>query len=384
MSYKPNLFSGKLDLTYSDPFSFVSGYNQLSLPKTKTALHKVKVGPYSGTQYQAKVLFIGDSVTAGTAANKASCGLAECFARELNTVFPSRSDNFIGGEKGTGSASALVTYDPRFSIGADWTTFGPGQTFGGSPFYWGAGGAVNNLAFTPAGSFDRIDLYYLSSDAPWGNATVNVDGGSSLGTLAGGTGLDYKKLTVNCTAGTHTINIVPATANVCVSGLMAWTSTASAVHVFNGGRAGVRTDLYSDATYPWSPINSLSEIQPDLCFLMLDINDTGADGTGVTAIETYTTQYTTIVNGLIAAGSEVILVSSPPNNGLGSGVIDTYRQVARNLSVSLGVPHVDLSKLWSNFAAYSAAGMSNDANHPNAAGTSFMARALARFLINIV
>lgn len=367
-----------------DPISAAfSNYNEKSLPKTKTALHKVRTGAYSGTHYQAKIICIGDSVTTGTAINKATCGLAECFARELNIFFPTRTDCFIGGEKGLASAAALQAYDPRFSIGASWAVFGAGGTFGGSPFYWATGGGANNFSFTPTGSFDRLDVYYIASDAPWGNATVNVDGGASLGTLAGGTGQGYKKLTVSCTAGTHTINVVPGSANVCPSAMMAWTSTASTVHVFNGGRSGVRSDLYSDATYPWGPISGLSQILPDLCFLMLDTNDSGADGTGATALGTYATRYAAICNAIIASGSELVLVSSPPNNGLGASVIDSYRQIARDLSKTLGVPHIDCSILWDGWASYNTSGMALDANHPNAAGTSYIAKMMARFVAGL-
>jgi lysophospholipase L1-like esterase len=379
MSYKLNPLSGSLDY-YSDAIDLSrSNYNQKSLQKTKLAISKIRQGAYSGAHYQGKILCIGDSTTVGTAGNH-NLAWPECMARYLSAYFTTSIDCFFGPSKGGLGKTAFLSQDTRFALGSAWHfDWGVGFSYGGNAALWPAGSAVSNFSFTPSAQFDRIDIYNPTGPG-WGAATVNVDGGSALGTLDFNSAYSLNKQTINCTLGTHTINVVPSNTGHCaVTGAMAWKSTASAMYVINGGASGWKIADLSDNTYPWNGIQAFSVLLPDLTIINMDINDSIT----ATDLSTYAASYAALVNAAIAAGSDVILVSSQPNNGAASATIDNYRQVARNLSTSLGIPHIDLSKLWASYSAYSTAGFAHDENHPNDLAHDYIARTIGRFIIDV-
>jgi len=330
---------------------------------------------------RGRLIFVGDSTTLGTGAGTGglydlNAAYPKSFPSALSVIlgnFVSTSFNSLAGfQQGQ---VAYATYDVRATLGANWANSSSESL--GAGFFQYTSGAVNNLSFAPAGAFDTIVVYYYSS-APAGSATVNVDGGSSLGALTtGGTQTGAKSLSVTTTKGTHTVNVVPDNnGTLYVDAIVTYDSTTPAIDIIQGGHFGAKiVDLVNDAGS--AAFIPLQKFAPDLTIINCTINDSNAG----TSLSSYTTNMQSLITEAELTG-DVLLMVGPPSNTTAAtnGTLNQYIAVLRQLAISNNIGLLNIAQRWTSYAVTNPLMPYFDTLHPEAAGYQDIGSALAGVL----
>lgn len=327
-----------------------------NIDATKFQKYRRAIGRIRSNTGRGRILFVGDSTTAGSGATAATN--YPTILRDLLTSYAVPAcDGAIWGYDAT-------IADTRQAIGSGWTT--PG--FGGwSRGGWSsASGAAGLLSFSFAHSFDTIDVYYVTG--AYGSTTVNVDGGSSLGTINSSGSLGLAKATFTCTAGVHTINFTGATGGAFnMVGVEAYSSTVGRMLISNegGGGATSASTVFGSQAYETFPL--FLTYQADLYVICLGINDAGSSVT----TSTYAANMTTLINRCKTYG-DVLIVSMPPSGDARVTLEAQYVTQMRALASSLGCGFLDLYGRWQGAPA----DYYTDGLHPSRLGYGDWAQAV--------
>jgi lysophospholipase L1-like esterase len=186
----------------------------------------------------------------------------------------------------------------------------------------------DTIKWAPAGSFDTVKLTYLQNTSGAGSATVNVDGGASLGTVNSSGARSMQSVTYTVTAGTHTLNIVGATGLFQFMGAEFSSSTAIKVQIINISAASLRTNLINYPTsQPWDYLAALATVaDPDLTIIDLMINEV-SDGTIDPSV--WGSNLQALGGAAVAAGSDVVLKTPNPASTWDAGVQLSLYQALR-------------------------------------------------------
>lgn len=352
-----------------------------AMPKFAAAVSRVQGGTGRGL-----ILALGDSTVAGAGAGSGgtsdmngaySNGWPSQFATLLNGSIPTVFQSFFGSQV---SQVAYGTYDTRLVLGANWTAAGV-SILGGVTFKF-AVGAVNNLAFTPPAAFDTIIVYYARNPG-LGTFTVNIDGGTALGTAINTNAASaLSSVTYTVAKGTHTINIVPGNDQTLhIAGIRTYDSTVPAIDIIQVGAYGALTATFDVTTSPWSAINALKTLAPDLTFIDLTINDSNAP----TLLSTYSTQLNDITVAAKVSGDGVLIVGPPSNTVLATnGTLDTFIAALKSIAAANNCRVVDTKDRWGSYAAVQPTYPYFDNFHPETAGYGDMAAAIRASLTGVV
>lgn len=350
-----------------------------------TLLHwrKAIAGVRQGTG-RGRVVIESDSTGMGQGAGTGGSGnlngaypfaWPQVLAPILSKTIPTVAQSFFGDQH---AVVAYGTYDTRVGLGANWiqSTL---STLGGFFFQYQTG-AVNNLTFNPGVSFDRFVIYYAVSTG-LGNATFNVDGGASLGTLTGAGTLALANSGVqSVTAGTHTINIVPSnTGSFYVAGILTWTSTTPAVDVIQTAYSGGTVSAFIGAGNPWSGIPALQILAPDLTIVALTVNDSNS----LTNLGAYASGLQTIVTAAKISG-DCLLMAGPPSNTTQAtnGTLSQYIQAGQAVAAANNCAYLDIPQRWTSYAYTNPVLPYFDALHPMSLGYLDMAQAVSKMVNN--
>ena len=292
------------------------------LPKWRKALSDAISGVAD-----ARVIFIGDSTTAGLlpASTGSWSRTATALAAKLLSArgVPVNANSFTGDQGRQGGAT-FTTFDPRVTLGANWSSAAAGQSFAaGSPIGNTAGSGT--FSFTPtdpvtgaAYAFDTIDVYYVQNTA-YGSFTIGVDGGAAIGATvacAGTRGLQVA--TRATTLAGHTVNI-----NATVSGqiyilyIVCSNSAQKAVRIMNhGGGSYTSTNYLMGTVGDFTPTAALTNnalsapLAPHLAIVDLGINDRRL----AAYTSTFDTNMQSLITRLQAVGSDIILCKPVPSD----------------------------------------------------------------------
>lgn len=309
---------------------------------------------------------VGSSLTTGQGAGSGggltgayAFGPIADFARLLNAALASTNNsspisyNSFYNDQNMVTAAQLNLYDPRLVLGANWA--GSVSGLAGNLIHYTTG-VVNNLSFTPNGSgvgtgggvFDTIKVKYVKN-AGTGTATINVDGGASLGTLSSAGGPSIQTDTFVVTRGTHTINIVPSNnGDFYVVGIIAYDSTIPAIDIIQLGWGGSTASNYNSGGQPYNPLNAIVDLGCSLTIISMTVNDSNAD-TGVPA---YTTNLTAFVNAALTVGDVALMVDVPSNTTQATnGTLDKYIAAMAGIAASK-TPSLVMLNMKQRFTSY--------------------------------
>lgn len=353
---------------------FVYNFDPTKLPKWRAAVAATRLG-----SREAVINCIGDSRTAGSNGNNNSYTGARPFAWPVQLPallaakgLPAHADNFYGDQNTPSAGVAYPTYDTRVSEGSGWGKNGSFWAIGPGSTITNTTNTTGVLAFTPANSFDTIDVYYVTGGG-FGSFTTNVDGGASLGTTATAGTSGVGKATFSVTAGTHTINIQNATVGngVFIYGIETRLSTARKVSVRCLGAGGASSVWWNANTNPWQGVQPIATLGGDLTIIDIAVNDSILG----TSLPTFQTNMTAILNA-VKAVTDVIVVggvagstASNPLNGDPS--LASYQAILFSLAQSMGLPYVDWKARWRDFTTSNALGFfgtTSDPLHPGPTG----------------
>lgn len=364
--------------------SGVYNFNSSALPRWRKALANVRTG-----QGRGRVVVLGDSTSMGQGSGSGGAanlngaypfGWPQQMAAILNGMLASAANaqpisatSIMCDQNVSASSVGYASYDPRVTLGANWGTNAGGNCAGGNLFNY-ATGAANNLTFAPAAAFDTITLYYYTQTGG-GTATINVDGGASLGTINFGAPNDtIASSTFSVANSLHTINIVPNNnGSFNVAGIVASLSTKPAIDVIQAATSGASMAYYTHNTFASEGLRLEATLAPDLTIINLTVNDT----TLQTAVAAYAASAQSVITNAKLSG-DVLLIAGPPSN---SGISPApYVAALRSLAVSNNVPLLDLTTRWTSYAVTNPVMPYFDAYHPGKLGYNDIALAVAELL----
>lgn len=290
----------------------------MPLPRWRKALGDALAGIYD-----ARVMFLGDSTTAGIGTAGWSKSVSSVFSKLLSARgIPVNANACFGDATRQGGAS-YTTFDPRIGLGSGWTAPAAGfSSLGGTvPINSSGAGAFN---FTPtdpvtgaAYSFDTINVFYCALDAGGGTFTISVDGGAAIGAaVATTTGRALAVATRSTSLGAHTVNInatVPG--SVYLIGILVSNSATKTVRVLNvAGGSFASSDLamgnVGDYTLTPAATNNVltPNLAPHLSIVDIGINNRNAG----TETATYERELRTLFDRLTAVGSDIVMCIPAP------------------------------------------------------------------------
>jgi lysophospholipase L1-like esterase len=230
----------------------------------------------------------------------------------------------------------MLSYDARIAAGVGWSAGLTPVTAGGG--HWFNQSDLTALSFTPSVPVDRFTVYYFT-EPTFGDFTIDVNGGATT-PLSQNNAKALASVSLTPALGTNTINIRRVSGYVRIAGVVAWNSASAAVDVINLGWSGSTAANWNSTTDPWSPLNAVQTLAPDLTIIKLGINDwqTGA------TLANYRAGLTALIARARLTG-DVMLCS--PNQTAGAALTttqDTYIDVLRDLVDSANVRLSDGSR----------------------------------------
>lgn len=349
-------------------------FSSANLSKWNAALAAVRAN--AG---RAKIACIGDSTTLGYGSNGVTYVGARAASYPSELAFfldifyaPARADSFFGNANSGNNATDYPAYDPRVSLGTGWGIFNgvPNYSLGGKLF--DSFTATTPLIFSPGVACDTFDVYYLENSS----FSVNVNGGSALASVSGLSTNAMRKLTVSAALGMNSLQIVPngSCPPTYIVGVSGYNSAVDKIAVMNMGIGGAKASDWSDVTYPWSTLNALPVLAPDLSLITLGINDWN----GATTPQAYLAAIQSVLDVALVSGSAILIVPVPSSNAVASFARQTtFKDVLYALSDKKRVPLIDLSELRGDYATANADGFYVDVDHPSAAGYFDIAKCIA-------
>lgn len=368
--------------------------NRNRLPRWRAAL----AARAAGTR-NAKLMVVSDSTGVGAyappsvsaAANaKGFCWSALLNAALNNAGIPSNYGATFGDCSNSTTPATLSTYDPRVSLGANWT-LGAFYTFGGGVVNNATAGSQTVYSFTPAEVFDTIEVTYITNTG-YGQFSIAVDGGAAIGAAVNcNAALAAAQTTRTTTRGTHRVDIfrsAPTGADgaLPIVSVRVWDSTRRTVDILNASVNGTTTTLQSATASAFSALNVGPVYAPDLTIICLDINDwANSVAPGMYDLVTTTThsfQLQKIITAYRATGDVVLMTGAPSATGTFSQAVqDGIYTATRNLAAVNNIPLIDIDAEWGRYVAAAAAGYYtpwNDVTHPGPNGhANIAARVMA-------
>jgi lysophospholipase L1-like esterase len=343
----------------------------------------------------ARVCFSGSSISLGTNSQTtlpwADSGPVAQLASVLQVSYgiPTAWDGFFGwGYKDATNTYYSTGGDGRVTVGSSWTADTANVSVGGPSYK--ATTATNAIAYTPVESVDTFRVFYLTNTSA-GTISANIDGGAATTqSTAGAAGIGV--LTLNTTAGTHTVNVTWSSGGqVNFLGADAYLSTNSVV-IFEqlGISAGTSTGL-SDKTKAFGPGFALP-YQTIGCDLVIEgewVNDIQQSISATTT----GTNTATIVNAATTAGASMALWDENVKNGTAMSLQLPYANAIHAQQTGVAMPWTDTMAMFAGSPSSVNYGWANannngweyaDGLHPVAAGYTAMATALAKSIMSTI
>lgn len=354
---------------------------QLQMKKWRAALGNMMSGAAD-----AKIAFVGDSTTAGffatgvQYADNRPLAIANRIAAMLNgRGITATVGNTFGDSQM--SASNFLLYDTRWTFGSGWTTGQLTAIVGGNAITHNAAN-TNAANFTPAGTFDTIDVWTVTNPA-YQAFTVAVDGGGALATITPTAATSILKTTVSTTLSTHTINFAKTAANAALSHILAvdtYDSTTAKVRCWNCGAGASTSAIWGTTTSSvWLAPNLLATYAPHLTVICLGINDWIA----AVSAATFTTNMQVLITKALSTG-DVILVTPPPTqigySGTTQANMDALRAATFALAATNNVPVLDIFGRFVSYTDANSYGFYGDGAHPDRTGYQDWANALIGYI----
>lgn len=287
----------------------------------------------------------------------------------------------FAGMMGLSTIAAVKAWDARLSNMANWIV---GDLTIAQRFFQSPSPQTDPLTFTPTSSA-VLDSYktWFERGASRGQFTVTDGGVATTVDCTGVTGFINASGALNGRASGKVLALNRTTFNtnpVHIGETVFFDSLTSAVDLVNAGWYGSKTGDWISTANPWSPLNALVTITPNVVFLTLGANDLNQ---GV-AIGTILANLSTIVTALVAAGIAVVLVheasGSPPTWGTAQNQADLVAGM-QLIALAQNIVLMDEDAVLGGFAVANANGDMKDGIHLSAQGCAKIGLARAQLLL---
>jgi lysophospholipase L1-like esterase len=371
----------------SSVFLGASSDTQTNLLHWRSKLQGVKDGTGNAT-----VCAVGDSTVAGyisapSGTDYAAYAWPAVMASDLVASYGINADR--DSWMGDGVVETARVYDARIVAGSSWSQDQTIVSLGYATLK--ASTSANPLAFTPTGAVNTFRIFYVQ-DTTQGSISANIDGGSAtIQSTNGNAAVGTLTLTAG-SVGTHTLNIYWSSGGqVNIIGTMAYDSTSTKVHIVNAGSSAENSTQAANTSKAYGGGNSAiySAIGCDLTILEGGPNDYLGGN-----VSLFSSNNQTIINSLLAAGSDIIVFTPVPANPATETPVTNqlaFVSALRSLAASNGnagtprlpLPIIDNYVAWQSWANGVAENWYADTNiHPNATGQQINAKAVESAIAN--
>lgn len=322
--------------------------------------HQIRLAEaYSGDKIgdnRYRIVCVGDSLTdgtgAGTGADFCTGAKVKAYPAVLaklfrNAGFIVSEDNFGGdGRLPTAGTAAVTLYDPKLTFAnSGWTRASP-MVFGGNTFINSTTG--DTLTFTPAVAGQNIDVYYCTLG---GGGTFRITDSTGDGTLgadvvtSGGPNLLKTKRTRTLSA--KPIQITRQSGGgVYIPMIDQWANDTQ-ISIYNCGAYGVSSVDWTGTAQPYSSLNAMSVLAPDLIIIQLGANNVRDALTNYESFPLAAAAFKGHIDTMvatwqaIASAPEIVLVASMPNAASDTAWAP-FIQALYDIAVNRKVPLVNL------------------------------------------
>lgn len=337
----------------------------------------------------ARGVFAGESITVGMGSGTGTDGGTGAFkssyvSQIINSLYgvfgnPISQEYFLGA---VGVAAGYSAYQPKVSVGNNWTVTSSVQVING---WWETTTASSNtIDFQTSTEVDSFSVYYINITST-AQIQPQVDGsaaGYSVATSVASNNIGRADYTISGNLSPHKISIGTTAGSVgkfYLLGVVAWNSQATNVQFIN---LGVNGSKISDADYSGAGFNTanlLVNLNPSLTILMDTVNDTVSQ----TSVPAYIASLTSYYNRIKSFSDLIILYNTPCNQtGFTNGYADQLATAIQAFASANSLNAYDMRNLLGkDWAAMNAAGLAFDANHPNANAYSIVSNAIAPLLV---
>ena len=326
----------------------------------------------------AKIAFIGDSITAGTAASPITNSYVNRLTRLLQNLY------------GAGTSEAI--WRGGSSPDSRWTlTSGTWAT--------GSVGGPGGLTLSSTNSSDRLtissvygdtlEIYTVNSTDTSGSFAVTIDGGSDNTISQSTTGSLATSQTVRNTVsmgslGNHTVVIKgPSSGSLYVAGI-AGRIGSTGVRVYPFGYSGSRSTDWSSSTD--NRDQALAAYVPNLTVIAVGSTNDYYYQTVPATFKTNIERIITEVQAISPTASILLLVENPMGAGIFGGGSATYQQseyIAKlyELADTYNCAVVDMYNRWGDDTYQQDQGLTTDHIHPTNLGHADYFRAMTDALV---
>ena len=381
-TYTGPMLGDSLQGLVSGAGSPVSALNYIAaLPKWRKALGGALAG-----QAAARILFAGDSTTAGMNSSGATRALSPAhLAGRLLSSAGVPVNTMIGfGDATKAGGSTFTTFDARWTVPAAWATPSNVATVGGFALLNSTD--TSTLAFAPgtgsSNQFDSFEIFYVINTG-YGTFTVNVDGGATLATINSAGTRALGRQIVPCTLGNHAINIARNGTGgaVIIIGIVPRNSAAPSVEIYNGGIGGATLADLSQSGGQFLYGDVAASIAPHLTVCDIGINDRRTT--------TYAASWATSLQALLttyqATGDVVACLPVPSALSYSAFTTqanqDAYDAAISATAAALGIPVWSKRARLGTYEIANPQGLYSDTLHPSNAGYAAQALDLSRLLL---
>lgn len=179
-----------------------------------------------------------------------------------------------------------------------------------------------------------------------------------------------------------TITPVPASGrSAMLVGIEPINADSVKLTTINAGLSGTTTNDVNNEQQPYSPLNIIRGLKPDLTIIMLGINDWYISKTSQTQFDT---NLRTIIGAAQSGGGDVLLMTPPPSNTafIAQADQDAYVATIKNVAKDLNLPIFDQNALWKTYDIINNLDWMKDALHPNERGIQQIVNGL-RYTLSI-
>lgn len=340
----------------------------------------------AGTGY-SRIGLHGDSTVGGARAlgPAANAVRTECPAVYLKTrlnlvqSLPTIATSWIG-DQSFGQTNTLTNYayDARLSQpdGAGFAHSGLTRTVAGSMMQNNAN--TFRMGFLAEDAVDTFDIYY-AVNTTLGSFNITRTGSTLVPVNQAGTSGTGKVTLVGTLSGSNPLYVARNAGGAYIIGTDAYNSAIKSIRIFGLGWSGGKVADWIVSTQGFDPLPALLALNLDLVLIRPGINDAVSG----TVPATFKTQLATLVDALIAAGTNVALATHYPSNiaSAAQATQDAIAQQVRDVATERGLSLRDTYAQWGTWVAANALGYMSDNLHPNKAGYEAEAASTATFLL---
>lgn len=351
------------------------------MPRWSAALAAHRLG-----QSRAKIACIGDSNTRGVGSNPSSA-TADLLRRSWPTVMAQElskmpntkavSDSvWCDGYFGLTGSGNLGVADPRVTWETGWQSHPSLFVAGGKALHYPAaqsGTGRINFDFTVGNAdleTDTVDVYFVkfpgygdilltTNNAAEFIASTNTNGASGVGKLTG-TRSSFKDMewTIQRSSSTPDVDLI-------IYGVETYTAADNPISVWNMGASGSKVADWVADNQPYSFINAIQVLAPDLSIICLTTNDAAANTNGVT----YRANLQTIVDKCLISGDVLLMIGIPSNVETATEEEQAaFAAIVRELAAENDLPLIDLQARWISQSAFPLRGLYFDGVHASQKG----------------